>query len=107
MKQIKNQDELVSFDKKELSYIFSIYGRMVALGEWRDYAISVLRDNSVFSIYRHTSEYPIYRLKKSPKNKSRDEIFSIIEMNGKILKRSNDLSLVLKPLEIKLIRRIK
>ena len=80
---------------------------MVSIGEWRDYGISILKDFSIFSIYRHSSEYPIYKVKKIPKNSYKKELFSIIAMDGKILKRGNDLSLVLKPLEAKLFRIVK
>ena len=97
----------VSFDKYELGKILYIYGKMVALGEWRDYGISILRDFSIFSIYRHSSEHPIYKVKKMPKNSNKREVFSVIAMDGKILKRGNDLSSVLKPLEAKLFRIVK
>ena len=103
----KSFDNKVSFDKTELGKILNIYGKMVALGEWRDYGISILKDFSIFSIYRHSSEYPIYKVKKTPKNSNKKELFSVIAMDGKILKRGNDLSLVLKPLEAKLFRIVK
>ena len=103
----KRFDNEVSFDKNELSKILNIYGKMVALGEWRDYGISILNDFSIFSIYQHSSEYPIYKVKKMPKNTYKREVFSVIAMDGKILKRSNDLSTVLKPLEAKLLRIVK
>ena len=97
----------VSFNKNELGKILNIYGKMVALGEWRDYGISILNDFSIFSIYRHSSEHPIYKVKKMPKNLNKREVFSVIAMDGKILKRGNDLSTVLKPLEAKLFRIVK
>ena len=97
----------VSFNKEELGKILNIYGKMVALGEWRDYGISILKDFSIFSIYRHSSEHPIYKVKKFPKNSNKKEVFSVIAMDGKILKRGNDLSLVLKPLEAKLFKIVK
>ena len=104
---VRSFDTKVSFDKKELGKILNIYGKMVARGEWRDYGISILRDFSIFSIYRHSSEYPIYKVKKKPKNSNKREVFSVIAMDGKILKRGNDLSTVLKPLEAKLLRIVK
>ena len=103
----KNFDNKVSFNKKELGKILNIYGKMVALGEWRDYGISILKDFSIFSIYRHSSEHPIYKIKKFPKNSNKKEVFSVIAMDGKILKRGNDLSSVLKPLEAKLFKIVK
>ena len=103
----KSFDSKVSFDKKELGKILNIYGKMVALGEWRDYGISNLDDFSIFCIYRHSSEYPIYKVKKSPKKSYKNELFSVIAMDGKILKKGNDLSAVLKTLEAKLFRIVK
>ena len=103
----KKIESKVSFNREELGKILNIYGKMVALGEWRDYGISTLNDFSVFSIYRHSSEYPIYKVKKFPKNSNKKEFFSVIAMDGKILKRGNDLSEVLKPLEAKLFRIVK
>ena len=100
----KKYDNKVSFNKDELGKILKIYGKMVALGEWRDYGISILNDFSIFSIYRHSSEHPIYKVQKMHKNKNKKEVFSVIAMDGKILKRGNDLSTVLKPLEAKLFR---
>ena len=96
-----------SFNKKELNLILKVYGKMVSIGEWRDYAISLLKDISVFSIYRHSSEFPIYRVKKFMKKSNKKEIFTVVEMNGKILRSGNNLSDVLKPLEMKIIRRVK
>ena len=104
---VRSFDTKVSFDKKELGKILNIYGKMVARGEWRDYGISILRDFSIFSIYRHSSEHPIYKVKKMPKDSNKKQLFSVIAMDGKILKRGNDLSLVLKPLEAKLFRIVK
>ena len=100
----KRFDVKVSFDKNELGKILNIYGKMVASGEWRDYAISTFKDFSIFSIYRHSSEHPIYKVKKMSKNSNKREVFSVIAMDGKILKRGNDLSSVLKPLEAKLFK---
>ena len=57
----------VTFDRRELNRILSLYGRMVAAGEWRDYAIDFLKDRAVFSVFRRSSEVPIYRIEKNPK----------------------------------------
>ena len=56
----------VTFDRRELDRILSLYGRKVAAGEWRDYAIDFLKDRAVFSVFRRTTEFPIYRIKKIP-----------------------------------------
>ncbi|MGH2342174.1 DUF2794 domain-containing protein [Segnochrobactraceae bacterium EtOH-i3] len=94
----------VSFDRRELSTILNIYGRMVALGEWRDYAIDMLRDEAVFSIFRRTSEMPLYRIVKAPRLARRQGAYSVVTTTGLILKRGPDLAQVLKVLEKKAVR---
>ncbi|MEM8956302.1 MAG: DUF2794 domain-containing protein [Pseudomonadota bacterium] len=98
--------EQVSFDRRELGAILSLYGRMVAAGEWRDYGISCLRDRAVFSIFRRTAETPLYRIEKSPRLRNRQGQYSVITMEGRILKRGHDLPMVLRVLERKLIRAV-
>ncbi len=96
--------EQVSFDRHELSQILTLYGRMVALGEWRDYGISTLRDFAVFSVFRRTAEHPIYRIEKHPKLRGKQGMYCVVGMDGQILRRGADLSVVLRVLERKLIR---
>lgn len=98
--------EQTAFDRKELNLILTLYGRMVAAGEWRDYGLSHLRDVAVFSIFRRTAEHPIYRIEKRPKLALRQGQYSVIGMDGQILKRGQDLKTVLRVLERKLIRAI-
>ncbi|SDZ96875.1 DUF2794 domain-containing protein [Rubrimonas cliftonensis] len=96
--------DAVSFDRRELSAILSVYGRMVAAGEWRDYAIDATRDAAVFSIFRRTAEHPIYRVEKRPRLAQRQGAYAVIAMDGHILKRGRDLASVLRVLEAKLIK---
>ena len=95
---------VVSFQKPELTIILSLYGRMVASGEWRDYGISSLKEVAVFSIFRRTAEHPIYRIEKRPKLRNRQGQYAVVGMDGQILKRSHDLKSVLGILERKLIK---
>ena len=97
----------VHFHRTELSAILSLYGKMVAAGEWRDYGISSLRDVAVFSVFRRTAEHPLYRIEKRPKLRMRQGQYVVIAMDGQILKRGNDLKTVLRVLERKLIRAVK
>ena len=97
----------VAFDRRELQTILSVYGRMVAAGEWRDYGISCLRDCAVFSVFRRTAENPLYRIEKHPKLRNRQGMYCIVGMDGQILKRGGDLRNVLRVLERKLIRAVK
>lgn len=89
----------VSFDRRELGLILSLYGRRVASGEWRDYAIDTLKDRAVFSIFRRTSEVPLYRIEKTPKLARRQGAYSVTAPGGRIVKRGHDLAQVLKSLE--------
>lgn len=94
----------VMFDRTELSVILTLYGRMVAAGEWRDYGISSLRDCAVFSVFRRTAENPLYRIEKHPRLRARQGMYAVVGMDGQILKRGHDLRTVLRVLERKLIR---
>ncbi len=101
------EQQRVAFHRTELAKIMRVYGQMVALGEWRDYGISHLKDVAVFSIFRHTAEFPIYRVEKRPKLAQRQGQYSVVGMDGRILKRGKDLAEVMKVLERKMIRAIK
>lgn len=96
--------EVVSFDRQELGVILSLYGRMVAAGEWRDYGLSFLRDMAVFSVFRRAAENPLYRIEKRPKLRSAQGMYAVVGMDGQILRRGHDLATVLRVLERKLIR---
>ncbi|WP_229729421.1 DUF2794 domain-containing protein [Agaricicola taiwanensis] len=92
----------MSFNRDELREILNVYGRQVAEGEWRDYAIDILKDKAIFSIFRRTSEVPIYRIEKDPKLARKQGAYSVIAATGLILKRGHDLSRVLAVLDRKL-----
>jgi len=98
--------EQVSFDRRELSAILSVYGRMVASGEWRDYGISCLREMAVFSVFRRAAENPLYRIEKRPKLRGRQGMYSVVSMDGRILRRGADLSAVLRVLEARSIHAV-
>lgn len=94
----------VTFNREELGRILDLYGRKVAEGEWRDYAIDFTRDKAIFSIFRRTSEMPLYRIEKDPKLARRQGAYAVVAANGLILKRGPDLGRVLgvidKPLRV-------
>lgn len=100
------KSEQVAFHRTELSVILSLYGRMVAAGEWRDYGISCLKDMAVFSVFRRTAEHPLYRIEKRPKLRLRQGQYAVLGPEGQVLKRGNDLRVVLRVLERKLIRAV-
>ncbi len=92
----------VTFDRRELSELLNLYGRMVAAGEWRDYAIDFLKDTAQFSVYRRSSEVPIYRIVKDPALAKRQGAYSVVAATGLVMKRGPDLSRVLRVLDKKL-----
>jgi len=96
----------VSFDRRELGAILTLYGRMVALDEWRDYGISCLRDLAVFSVFRRTAENPIYRIEKRPRLRARQGIYAVVGIDGQVLRRGHDLTAVLRVLEARLIKSV-
>ena len=104
--QISQVTEQISFDRREFSLILGLYGKMVAAGEWRDYGISCLRDMAVFSVFRRTAEYPLYRIEKRPKLRAKQGMYAVVAMDGQILRRGHDLAAVLRVLESKLIKAV-
>ncbi|MFV0383326.1 DUF2794 domain-containing protein [Paracoccus sp. (in: a-proteobacteria)] len=96
----------VVFDRTELGAILTVYGRFVAAGEWRDYAMSFLRDAAIFSIFRRATEHPLYRIEKRPRLRGAQGAYLVIAMDGRILKRGHDLQQVLNVFDKKLIRAV-
>jgi hypothetical protein len=94
----------VSFNRAELRSILDLYARKVAEGEWRDYAIDFMRDKAVFSVFRRTSEVPLYRIEKDPRLARRQGAYSVVAASGLVLKRGHELARVLhvldKPLRV-------
>jgi hypothetical protein len=90
---------ITAFDRKELSIILAVYGRKVAAGEWRDYAIDLGAETASFSVFRRSSECPLYRIEKTPKDARRQGAYKVVTATGLILKRGRDLSRVLGVLE--------
>jgi hypothetical protein len=92
----------VTFSRRELDRILGLYGRKVAAGEWRDYAIDFLRERAVFSIFRRASEVPIYRIEKDPRLARKQGMYSVISASGLILRRGHELDRVLLVIDRKL-----
>jgi len=89
----------VTFNRRELDRILGLYGRMVAAGEWRDYAIDFLKDRAVFSVFRRASEVPIYRIEKDPRLARKQGAYSVISATGLIVKRGHELENVLRAVD--------
>ena len=89
----------VTFDRAELREILNLYGRKVAEGEWRDYAIDFTPERAVFSIFRRATEYPLYRVVKDPRLAGKQGAFSVVTTTGLVLKRGSELRRVLAVLD--------
>jgi Protein of unknown function (DUF2794) len=90
---------MVRFDRGELNMILRLYGRMVAAGEWRDYAMDFLRDRAVFSVFRRSSEVPLYRIEKNPQLAAKQGAYCVVAPGGLIMKRGHELEHVLRVLD--------
>ena len=102
-----NRYAITAFDREELHRILDLYGRMVAAGHWRDYAMNFDIDLAVFSAFRRHAERPEVRLEKRPSLRLKQGAFALISEHGAILKRGHDLGGVLAPLERRLMRLVK
>ena len=102
--QPPRQKPYVGFDRRELNTILNLYGRKVAAGEWRDYAMDFLKDRALFSVYKHASERPIYVIEKNPKLRARQGQYLVTGQEGRVLKRGHDLETVLRVLQLAVVR---
>jgi hypothetical protein len=94
----------IGFERLELQRILDLYGRMVAAGEWRDYALNFERDFASFSAYRRASERPHARIEKRPALRQRQGMWTLFGEAGQVLKRGHELAGVLFPLERRLLK---
>lgn len=94
----------IGFDRLELTRILDLYGRMVAAGHWRDYAIELGRDAAIFAAFRRAAERPEYRIEKRPALRGRQGMWALVGEGGGVLKRGHELGPVLAPLERKLLK---
>ena len=101
---VARQKPYVGFDRRELNTILNLYGRKVAAGEWRDYAMDFLKDRALFSIYRRSSERPLYVIEKNPKLRDRQGQYLVTSQDGRVLKRGHELETVLRVLELAVVR---
>lgn len=92
------------FDRLELTRILDLYGRMVAAGHWRDYAMLFERDVAVFAAYRRTAENPEFRVEKRPALRNRQGMWALVNEQGVVLKRGHELAPVLAPIERRLMK---
>lgn len=91
--------QVVTFDRRELGQILQLYGRKVAAGEWRDYALDFTKKRAVFSIFRRTSEVPLFRIEKDPALRTKQGAYSVVASSGAVLRRGQDLGRVIAVLD--------
>ena len=96
----------IGFERQELARILDLYGRMVAAGEWRDYAMDFTRDFAMFAAFRRTAERPQARIEKRPALRSRQGMWTLFGEHGQILKRGHELAGVLAPVERRLVKAV-
>ncbi|MEM7768334.1 MAG: DUF2794 domain-containing protein [Pseudomonadota bacterium] len=89
-------EEKVAFHRLELDLILGVYGRLVRVGEARDYAIGMHADRAIFAIFRNAAEQPTWRVEKVPALANRQGAFAVHGAAGQVLRRGRDLSTVLR-----------
>lgn len=94
----------VAFDRQELTRILDLYGRMVAAGHWRDYAIDLGREAATFSAFRRATERPEFRIEKRPSLRQRQGMWALVGEAGQVIKRGHDLGPILAPVERRLLK---
>jgi hypothetical protein len=102
--QPPRQKPYVGFDRRELNTILNLYGRKVASGDWRDYAMDFLKDRALFSIYKRASERPLFVIEKNPKLRARQGQYMVTSQDGRVLTRGHELENVLRVLELTVVR---
>ena len=102
--RIGDRRPIATFERKELSRILDLYGRMVAAGHWKDYALRIDPDVAIFAAYRRHSENPEIRIEKRPALRSKQGAFALVSEHGVVLKRGHELAPILAPLERRLMR---
>ncbi|WP_120076715.1 DUF2794 domain-containing protein [Aurantiacibacter odishensis] len=98
--------EQVGFNRQELTHILDLYGRMVAAGEWRDYAMDFTRDCATFAAFRRTADVPQMRLEKRPALHQKQGMWALFGEHGQVLKRGHELNNVLAPVERRLLKAV-
>ena len=94
----------IGFDRAELTRILDLYGRMVAAGHWRDYAIELGADAAIFAAFRRASERPEFRVEKRPALRNRQGMWALVGEHGAVLRRGHELAPVLAPVERRLLK---
>tara|TARA_B100002051_G_C16705939_1_gene623787 strand:+ start:890 stop:1231 length:342 start_codon:yes stop_codon:yes gene_type:complete len=95
------------FIKKELKTILNLYAKKVSSGDWKDYGLSINKKEISFDVYQRASEKPIYRISKNLNPKNKTEKYYILDKNGRIIKKSENLEVLIKKIELKELKLVK
>ena len=96
----------VGFDRKELQRILDLYGRMVAAGQWRDYAMDFDKNAATFAAFRRAAERPQTRIEKRPSLRNKQGMWTLFGEHGQVVKRGHELAGVLAPIERRLMKAV-
>ena len=100
----KSSSPQIGFTRAELSRIIDLYGRMVAAGMWKDYALEFGRDHAAFWAFRRTAERPEFRIEKRPSLRNRQGMWALVNEAGTVLRRGHELGPLLSPIERRLLK---
>ena len=103
----RDRHSIATFDRREWQRILDLYGRMVAAGHWRDYAVKLSGEAAIFAAFRRATERPDIRIEKRPQLRLKQGAFALVGEHGLVLKRGNDLAAVLAPIERRLMRLVR
>jgi hypothetical protein len=103
----RDRHAIATFDRREWQRILDLYGRMVAAGHWKDYALRLNGEAAIFAAFRRATERPEFRIEKRPQLRMKQGAFALVSEHGVVLKRGNDLSAVLAPVERRLMRLVR
>ena len=94
-KKIKKSDKERFFIKKELQCILNLYAKMVSNGSWKDYSFSTGSKEVSFDVYQRASEKPVLRITKNLRPNYFNEKYLIKDKDGKVIKKSENLNLLI------------
>ena len=89
-------EERQFFERNELKIILDLYAKMVSEGSWKDYGLNISSRQVSFSVFKNAAENALYKICKNFKPNNKNLKYLITDSNGKILKNSFDLEILIK-----------
>ena len=84
------------FEKNELKVILDLYAKMVSEGSWKDYGLNISSKQVSFNVFKNAAENALYKICKNFRPNNKNLKYLITDTNGKILKNSFDLEVLIK-----------